>query len=120
MLEYKRITPAIESSSPTEPQLCLGVVDADQEWGVRDIIGKEDVNGKQHYWVDWRPTLLPEHSLGQAKDLVDKFEARLTTQRRFKNGRGRLGSEPGRSGVRKGYIGRQQQKRPRGRPRKQT
>lgn len=57
------------------------------------------------------PTLLPGYSLGHAKELVDKFEARLQAQRRDKNGRAMAKSNAS-SG--------QQRKKPRGRPRKQT
>ena len=32
------------------------VVDANQEWEIRDIIGKEDVSGVVHFLVEWNPT----------------------------------------------------------------
>ena len=41
----------------------------------------------RNYMVDWCPTLLPEHLLRHAKELVDKFEARLQAQRLAKDGR---------------------------------
>jgi hypothetical protein len=53
------------------------VVDADPDWEVRYILGKKVVDGKVHYLVDWCPTLVLEDTLGDAKKLVDKFEARL-------------------------------------------
>lgn len=84
-----RTNPASESAPPTKPQLCLQLIDANQDWEVRQIIGKEDINGEPHYLVDWQPTLLPRHSLGDAKELVDNFEARLKARRGVKNGRGR-------------------------------
>jgi hypothetical protein len=116
-----RTTPASESAPPTEPQLCPQVIDADRDWEVRQIIGKEDVDGVLHYLVDWYPTLLPEHSLGHAKELVDKFEARLRAQREANNGRGGQGLKRGeRAVVEADASGGQQQKRPRGWPRKQT
>jgi hypothetical protein len=36
------------------------VVDANQEWEICNITGKEDVNGVVHYLVEWNPTLMPE------------------------------------------------------------
>lgn len=51
--------------------------DANQEWEVRKAIGKEYVDGMLHYLVEWCLTLRTQHSLGYAKQLVDKFEARL-------------------------------------------
>jgi hypothetical protein len=44
-----------------------------------------------HYIVDWHPTLMPEHSLGNVKEQVDKFEARLQAQRKIENRRARPG-----------------------------
>jgi hypothetical protein len=38
--------------------------------------------------VDWCPTLVPEHELGNAKELVDEFEARVRAQRESKSGQG--------------------------------
>jgi len=38
------------------PEQIAEVVDADQEWEIRDIIRKEDVNGVVHHLVEWNPT----------------------------------------------------------------
>jgi hypothetical protein len=65
--------------------------DANQEWEVRKAIGKEYVDGMLHYLVELCPTLEPQHSLGYAKELVDKFEARLQAPRGAKSGRKGLG-----------------------------
>ncbi|KAH7370234.1 hypothetical protein BKA65DRAFT_471464 [Rhexocercosporidium sp. MPI-PUGE-AT-0058] len=78
-------------TSPAELQVCPVVADVDPDWDVREIIDKEDLNGVSYYLVDWHPTLLPSHSLGHIKELVDKFEARIRAQRRVSNKRGRLG-----------------------------
>jgi hypothetical protein len=67
---------AFESAPRTEPQLAAHVINAKQDWEVRKIIGKEDIDG----------VLPPEHSLGHVKELVDKFEARLQAQREANNG----------------------------------
>ena len=58
------------------------VVDANQEWEICNIIGKEDVDGVIHYLVEWNPTLMPARKLKNAKELVSKFEARLQAQAR--------------------------------------
>jgi hypothetical protein len=68
-----------------------------------------------HYLVEWCPTLEPEHSLGQAKELVDEFEAQLRAQRKVENGR--RGEQ---AAVEAAVSGSPQQKRRRGRPSKQT
>jgi hypothetical protein len=75
------------------------VIDADRDWEVRRIVGKEEVDGVLHCLVDWHPTLLPEHSLGYAEELVGKFEARLRAQREAKNGRGGQGLNRGERAV---------------------
>ena len=37
------------------------------------------MNDVLHYVVDWHPTIMVGHSLGHAKELVDKFEATSST-----------------------------------------
>jgi hypothetical protein len=110
-----RSTPASEVTSPTELEVCPMVTDVDQDWDVREIIGKEDLDGVTYYLVDWHPTLLPEHSLGHAEELVQKFEARIRAQRGVNNKRGGLGSK-----TRQKASVEAKGKNPRGRPRKQT
>jgi hypothetical protein len=74
-----------------------------------------------HYLIDWVPTLLPKHSLENLKEIVDKFEAQLRAQRPVKNGRGGPGLKRGkRAVIQAGASGGPQQKRRRGRPRKQN
>lgn len=95
------------------------LTDVDPDWDVRAIIGKEDLDGVSYYLVDWHPTLLPVHSLGHAKELVDEFEARIRAQRGVK--RGRLGSNTRqKASVEAKALSGQQGKKRRGRPRKQT
>ena len=74
--------PPPESTRLTEPSPAAQAVDANLDWDIRDIIGKKFVDGEVLYLVDWRPTL------GNAKELVDEFEARLRAQLDSKNGRG--------------------------------
>jgi hypothetical protein len=74
-----------------------------------------------YYLVEWCPTLVPKHLLGHAKELMDEFEARLRAQRGVKNRRGGSGLEQGdQTAVETDASGSQPQKRPRGRPRKQS
>lgn len=83
----RTISPASDSAPLAEPQLAAQVIDDSQDWEVRQIIGKQDVDGVPHYLVVWFETLVPEHALGNAKELVDEFEARLRTRRGVNNGR---------------------------------
>ena len=53
------------------------VVDNKQEWEICDIVGKEDVDGVPHYWVQWSITLVPKSEIGKARALVARFEAGL-------------------------------------------
>ena len=108
-----RSTPALEATSLAEVEVCPMLTDVDPDWDVREIIGKEDLDGVSYYLVDWHPTLLPVHSLGHAKELVDEFEARIRAQRGFK--RGGLGSITRQKAGVKGTG-----KKARGRPRKRT
>ena len=108
-----------ESASPTAPELS-SIDDASKEWEVRQIIGKEYVDGMLHYLVEWCPTLEPQHSLGHAKEMVDKFEAQLRAYRWPKSGREGLGLKVKKqAAVGADASGGQQQKERRGRPRKQ-
>ena len=96
-------------------------VDGKQEWEIRDIIGKEDVDGVVHYLVEWSATLVPKYELGKAKALVDKFEARLRAQARQGDRRRRPQSKAGQQTVVGAHAtGRMQQKKRRSRPWKET
>ncbi|CZT13577.1 uncharacterized protein RAG0_17073 [Rhynchosporium agropyri] len=112
LISSTRSTPAPDFTSPTEPEVCPVLTDVDPDWDVREIIGKEDLDGVSYYLVDWHPTLLPVQSLGHAKELVDQFEARIRAQRGSK--RGGLGSNTGQKASVK-----VEGKKARGRPRKQ-
>jgi hypothetical protein len=93
-----------------------------QECEICDIIGKEDVDGVPHYWVQWNATLVPKYEMGKAKALIARFEARLQAQgkQRGRKGRERLpllrAGKQAIAGAR--AAGKAQQKRGRGRPRK--
>jgi hypothetical protein len=75
----------VSESTYTESYLAEKAVQNDQDLEIHDIIGGEDVEGMVRYWVDWNPTLVPLHSLGKARELVEKFEARRRAHRRPKN-----------------------------------
>ena len=63
-------------------------VDSKQEWEICNIIGKEDVDGVVHYWVEWNATLVPKYALKKAKGLVNKFEGRLRAKAKQGKGEG--------------------------------
>jgi hypothetical protein len=56
--------------------------------GIYDIIGKEDVDGVPHYWVQWNATLVPKYEMERARALIAKFEAGLRAQRKQKGEKG--------------------------------
>ena len=45
----------------------VAVADNKQEWEICDIVGKEDVDGVPHYWVQWSVTLVPKSEMGKAR-----------------------------------------------------
>jgi len=74
-------------------------------------------NGEVHYLVDWRPTLVSEHVLGNVKELVDEFKARVRAQLKSKSRQGRPGLKQGKQAMTVADIpGKTLEKRPRGRP----
>ena len=47
-----------------------------EEWEVQRIIGEEQINGKLHYMVEWKPSLVSEddaHNIGQ---LIEEWKQR--------------------------------------------
>jgi hypothetical protein len=59
-----------ESDDPGMPQQVVEVPNDKQEWEICDIIGKEDVDGVPHYWVQWNATLVSKYEMGKARALV--------------------------------------------------
>ena len=101
----------------------VAVADNKQEWEICDIVGKEDIDGVPHYWVQWSVTLVPKYEMGKARALVARFKAGLRAQGKQKGRKGRrrlplsIQGKRAIAGVRtKGEM----QKRGRGRPRKQV
>jgi hypothetical protein len=96
-------------------------VEADMDWEVHDIEGREVVDSEVHFWVVWEPTLVPLHALENAKELIAKFEARCEAQLELKRTKGRPVSEPGsRVTIVGDPLGKNPQKKRRGRPPKQS
>ena len=50
--------------------------------GIHGIIGKEVIEGKVYYCVDWEPTMMPVNELWGAKHLVREFEVKEETRLR--------------------------------------
>jgi hypothetical protein len=122
LISTARTTPELPvSSSLRKPQMSPELGDTSQDWEVREVFGKEYVDGVLHYMVEWCPTLQPVHSLEHAKELVDEFEARLRALHKDKEGRvGHSIKRDMQVTIERDLSGGQQQKkRPRGRPRKQ-
>jgi len=110
----------VNFAPPTGLQPATPAVDASQEWDIREIIGKEYVDGVLHYMVDWNPTLEPQDSLENAKELVDEFETRLRVLRGSRNGRGSQALKRGQHTiVETNALNETKPKRLRARPRKQ-
>lgn len=65
-------------------------IDSKQDLEIHNIIRKEDVDRVVHYLVEWNPTLVLKYALKNAKEMMNKFEARLRAQARQKKGRVRL------------------------------
>jgi hypothetical protein len=53
------------------------VADSKQEWEIYDIVGKEDVDGVLHYWVQWSIMLVPKSKMGKARALVARYKAQI-------------------------------------------
>jgi hypothetical protein len=92
------------------------VEDAYHEREFHNIIGREYINGEVYYMVDWVPTLVRGHVLRKAKaqPLISSFEARCQSYKEGGKGHG-----DDRSNGYGATDGTQQRKR-RGRPRKQV
>ena len=80
------------------PEPAVEVANDKQEWEICDIIGKEDVDGAPHYWVQWSAMLVPKCEMGKARALIARFEAGLQAQRKQKGGKGRDRQFPSRAG----------------------
>jgi hypothetical protein len=61
----------------SQPQPSGLVTDPDQEWEIRNIVGRKAIGGEVYYWVDWEPTWMAESKLHNAGELRDGFVAQL-------------------------------------------
>jgi hypothetical protein len=104
------------------PQQAVEIASDNQEWEICDIIGKEDVDGEPHYWVQWSATLVPKCEMGKSTALIARFETGLRAQRkqRGSKGRGKLFQSKAGKQAGTGATDNTQQKKGRGRPRKQV
>jgi hypothetical protein len=87
--------------APNDPEMlewAVEVANENQEWEICDIIGKEDVDGVPHYWVQWSATLVPKCEIGKARALIARFKAGLRAQRKQKGGKRRCRLSPSRVG----------------------
>jgi hypothetical protein len=71
----------LKSADRVEPQ-SVARVGSNGEWGIHGIIGKEVIEGKVYYCVDWEPTMMPLDELWRAERLVREFEAKGQAQQR--------------------------------------
>jgi hypothetical protein len=62
---------------PEMPEQAVEVANENQEWEICDIIGKEDIDGVLHYWVQWSATLVPKCKMEKARALIARFETGL-------------------------------------------
>jgi hypothetical protein len=108
--------PALDD--PEMLEQAVEVANENQEWEICDIIGKEDVDGVPHYWVQWSATLVPKCEMGKARALIARFEAGLQAQHKQKGGKGRCRLSLSRAGKQAGTraTGETQQKKGQGRP----
>ncbi|KAK7214122.1 hypothetical protein V2G26_021300 [Clonostachys chloroleuca] len=112
---------------PTPPPVADEM--SDEEWEAVEIIGEKMINGKLYYRLDWKPTLEPEESCVNMRELIEEWKKSKT--RRQKGGKrtgsrtAQLAQEAGVSkkatksrGQGKKSNNKDSTKRPRGRPRK--
>ena len=64
-----------KSTDLVKPQ-AVARVGGNGEWGIHGIIGKEVIEGRAYYCVDWEPTMMPLDELCGAERLVREFEAK--------------------------------------------
>lgn len=80
--------PFVPGANPAKyPPICASKVasffkpakseDPSHEWEIRNILGQKMVGSEVYYHVDWEPTWMSESELDGARELIDKFTARL-------------------------------------------
>jgi hypothetical protein len=104
------------------PKICPQFVDIGQEWEYRRVLGEEVVGGVSYYEVEWCSSLIPKSSVRNIEVLAE-YEARKARARACGTNGKRRGRRPAlkqdsRAVRGAGVPAGQQQKRPRGRPRK--
>ncbi|KAH0536328.1 hypothetical protein FGG08_006782 [Glutinoglossum americanum] len=82
--EQSHLRPAASSAHHSDfvkPQ-SFARVGGNGEWGIHGITGKEVIEGKVYYCVDWEPTMVPLDELWGVERLVREFEAKEQARRR--------------------------------------
>jgi hypothetical protein len=93
---------ALKTTDLGELQPGALVTDSDEDWEIRNIIGRKVVDGEVHYWVDWEPSWMPESELDG-------------------DGGGKRPLKRGQLGIEQfDVLGEPEPKKRRGQPRKQT
>ena len=75
-------TATLKTFDAKKSQLASLAMDPDQEWEIRNIVGRKKVGGIVHYLVEWEPTWTAESELDGARELIDVFVAQLQSTRR--------------------------------------
>ena len=101
---------AVTCPNHTVPQQSVDERDPQpsDSWDIHRITGMRKVDGVEQFRVAWAETWMPESDLGEARELVEEFKARLSVRQRTKNRQGKTD-----------VTGEGPPKRRRGRPRKQ-
>jgi hypothetical protein len=101
---------------------CPQFVDINQEWEYSRVLGEEVVGGVAYYEVEWCPSLIPKSSVRNIEVLMEyearKARARACGTKGKRRGRPPILKQDNRAVTGTGALADQQQKRPRGRPRK--
>ncbi len=76
-------SPRSTASSPPPQQsgARVSALEDEEEWEIRRIIGKRRAGKGYEYKVRWKDTWLPKSELGNARRLLQEFEAQCRSQR---------------------------------------
>lgn len=115
-------TLTIHDSAIGAPKICPQFVDIGQEWEYSRVLGEEVIGGVSYYEVEWCSSLIPKSSIQNIEVLAEyearKARARVCGLKGKRRGRPPVVKQDSRVVEGAGVPAAQQQKRPRGRPRK--
>ncbi|KAI9774705.1 MAG: hypothetical protein M1839_001666 [Geoglossum umbratile] len=83
--------PALFKSDDRVNAQSVARVGGNGEWGIHGIIGKEVIEGKVYYCVDWEPTMVSSDELLGAQGLVREFEVKEQARLRRADNRQKRG-----------------------------